>query len=163
MHGDMPQTKRNEVLKAFKDDEVKLLVCSDVAARGLDVQGVSHVFNYDVPFSADDYVHRIGRTGRAGMTGRAWMIATPDDEKYLQAIEKLIGKPIPTEQVETAPTNTPRRDNRPRSPDRHRSAPPQREASSPRADGVKRQPYRQEGESSSNNGFGDDVPDFLKR
>ncbi len=163
MHGDMPQVKRNEVLKAFKDDEVKLLVCSDVAARGLDVQGVSHVFNYDVPFSADDYVHRIGRTGRAGMTGRAWMIATPDDEKYLQAIEKLIGKPIPTEQVETAPTNAPRRDDRPRSSDNRRAVPHRHEKPAPRAEGVKRQPPRPEGDSPSASSFGDDVPDFLKR
>jgi superfamily II DNA/RNA helicase len=67
-----------------------LLVCSDVAARGLDVKGVSHVFNYDVPFSADDYVHRIGRTGRAGSKGRAWMFATKNDEKFMDAIQKLI-------------------------------------------------------------------------
>ena len=66
-----------------------LLVCSDVAARGLDVQDLSHVFNVDVPFNADDYVHRIGRTGRAGKTGRAWMFVTEQDQKHLDAIEKL--------------------------------------------------------------------------
>jgi superfamily II DNA/RNA helicase len=119
---------------------------------------VSHVFNYDVPFSADDYVHRIGRTGRAGMTGRAWMIATPDDEKYLQAIEKLIGKPIPTEKIDTA-----RRDSPTVSSNSHRSETRHREPSSPRADGVKRRPVRPDGDSSSASGFGDDVPDFLKR
>lgn len=90
LHGDMPQAKRTETLQKFKDDEVILLVCSDVAARGLDVKGVSHVFNYDVPMSADDYVHRIGRTGRAGQKGRAWMLATEKDDKFMDAIQKLI-------------------------------------------------------------------------
>lgn len=75
IHGDMPQSARTAVLKRFKNDELKFLVCSDVVARGIDIAGVSHVFNYDVPMNADDYVHRIGRTGRAGQQGRAWMIA----------------------------------------------------------------------------------------
>ena len=95
LHGDMVQAKRTETLQAFKDDKIVLLVCSDVAARGIDVSGVSHVFNYDVPMHADDYIHRIGRTGRAGLTGMAWTLATPDDDEYVAAIAKLIGKPIP--------------------------------------------------------------------
>ncbi|HPD82660.1 MAG: DEAD/DEAH box helicase [Alphaproteobacteria bacterium] len=90
LHGDMPQVKRTATLQQFKNDEIQLLVCSDVAARGLDIKDVSHVFNYDVPMSADDYVHRIGRTGRAGKTGRAWMFASEGDEKYMDAIQKLI-------------------------------------------------------------------------
>lgn len=95
MHGDMPQAKRTETLNKFKDGSIILLVCSDVAARGLDVSGVSHVFNYDIPFSADDYIHRIGRTGRAGQTGKAWSLAVVDDDKKLvEAVEKLIGKSI---------------------------------------------------------------------
>lgn len=94
LHGDMVQSKRTETLQAFKDDKIVLLVCSDVAARGIDVSGVSHVFNYDVPMHADDYIHRIGRTGRAGQSGKAWMLVTPDDADYLAAIEKLIGKPL---------------------------------------------------------------------
>ena len=92
LHGDMPQVKRTETLKRFKDEEITLLVCSDVAARGIDVKNVSHVFNYDVPMTADDYVHRIGRTGRAGQKGRAWMMSTDRDQKFLDAVEKLIKK-----------------------------------------------------------------------
>ncbi len=92
LHGDMPQKKRTETLQEFKDDKIELLVCSDVAARGIDVNNVSHVFNYDVPMTADDYVHRIGRTGRAGNKGRAWMMSTAADEKFLTAVEKLIKK-----------------------------------------------------------------------
>ena len=95
LHGDMQQSYRMQTLEKFKNDEVKILVCSDVAARGLDIQGLSHVFLYDVPIHADDYVHRIGRTGRAGMPGRALTLATPEDGKFLAAVEKLIGKPIP--------------------------------------------------------------------
>jgi superfamily II DNA/RNA helicase len=100
LHGDMVQAKRYETLDAFKEGKLALLVCSDVAARGIDIKGLSHVFNYDVPMSADDYVHRIGRTGRAGQSGRAWMLATSRDSKYVQSIEKLIGRAIPVEKVE---------------------------------------------------------------
>lgn len=95
LHGDMVQAARTKTLQDFRDGTVKFLVCSDVAARGLDISAVSHVFNYDVPMSPDDYVHRIGRTGRAGNTGRAWMLATNLDEKFLANVEKLIKKPIP--------------------------------------------------------------------
>ncbi len=94
LHGDMAQKLRTETLQDVKDGKVSLLVCSDVAGRGLDVTGLSHVFNYDVPMNADDYVHRIGRTGRAGADGRAWMLATSREAKYLDAIEKLTKKPI---------------------------------------------------------------------
>ncbi len=94
LHGDMAQSARSEVLERFKRGDVRLLVCSDVAARGLDIAGMSHVFNFDVPTSAEDYVHRIGRTGRAGKTGRAFTVAVPEDGKYVQQIEALIGKTI---------------------------------------------------------------------
>jgi superfamily II DNA/RNA helicase len=100
LHGDMIQSKRTETLQAFKDEKIVLLVCSDVAARGLDVSGVSHVFNFDVPFNADDYVHRIGRTGRAGQSGRAWTLVTEDDDKLVAAIVKLVGRDIPTERAD---------------------------------------------------------------
>ncbi|MDA1098889.1 MAG: DEAD/DEAH box helicase [Proteobacteria bacterium] len=95
LHGDMQQSYRTQTLDKFRNNEVKILVCSDVAARGLDIQGLSHVFLYDVPIHAEDYVHRIGRTGRAGMPGRALTLATSEDRKFLAAVEKLIGKPIP--------------------------------------------------------------------
>ncbi|MGA8756929.1 MAG: DEAD/DEAH box helicase [Stellaceae bacterium] len=95
LHGDMPQPKRTETLERFKNGEVRLLVASDVAARGLDIKGMSHVFCFDVPIHAEDYVHRIGRTGRAGLTGRSFMLAAPEDGKAVAAITKLIGKDIP--------------------------------------------------------------------
>ena len=96
LHGDMTQSARLAALKAFKDGETRYLIASDVAARGLDIPSVSHVFNYDVPSSAEDYVHRIGRTGRAGRSGRAFtLVSGSDDEKYLAAIEQLISVSIP--------------------------------------------------------------------
>jgi superfamily II DNA/RNA helicase len=96
LHGDMTQSARLEALQRFKDGEVPLMIASDVAARGLDIAGLSHVFNFDVPSHAEDYVHRIGRTGRAGKSGRAFTIAaSQDDIKYIGFIEKLIGKPVP--------------------------------------------------------------------
>ena len=95
LHGDMAQPVRQETLDAFRNNEVRLLVASDVAARGLDIDDLSHVFNFDVPYHAEDYVHRIGRTGRAGKHGRAFSLATPDDGELVSAIERLIGKEIP--------------------------------------------------------------------
>ena len=100
LHGDMPQAKRTETLDAFRHDQVRLLVASDVAARGLDIAFLSHVFNFDVPINAEDYVHRIGRTGRAGREGRTFMLAAPEDGPAVAAIEKLIGRPIPRVEVE---------------------------------------------------------------
>ncbi len=100
LHGDLPQPKRMETLQAFKNGEARLLVCSDVAARGLDISDVSHVVNFDVPTHAEDYVHRIGRTGRAGRSGEAFMLVTPEDNRALAAIKKLITKPIPETTLE---------------------------------------------------------------
>ena len=100
LHGDMAQTIRFTTLEKFKANELRLLVCSDVAARGLDISGLSHVFNFDVPHHAEDYVHRIGRTGRAGLEGHAFTIAMPEDRLAVSAIEKLIGHPIPPMIVE---------------------------------------------------------------
>ncbi|QFT32297.1 ATP-dependent RNA helicase RhlE [Labrenzia sp. THAF82] len=90
LHGDMDQRTRMLMLDNFRKGNIKLLVASDVAARGLDIPEVSHVFNYDVPSNAEDYVHRIGRTGRAGRSGTAYTLVTGEDQKYLEAIEALI-------------------------------------------------------------------------
>jgi superfamily II DNA/RNA helicase len=95
LHGDLDQSARTAALDAFRSGEAKLLIASDVAARGLDIPDVSHVFNFDVPHHADDYVHRIGRTGRAGKTGTAYTIVGPGDGRAVSEIEKLIGQSIP--------------------------------------------------------------------
>jgi superfamily II DNA/RNA helicase len=95
IQGDMDQSVRIAEFDRFKNDEITVLVASDVAARGLDVKGVSHVINFDVPWQPDDYIHRIGRTGRAGMTGIAITIATREDAEAIDRIEKLIGHKIP--------------------------------------------------------------------
>ena len=92
IHGDLAQAFRMETLEKFRTDEVQFLIASDVAARGLDIPDVSHVFNYDAPIHSDDYVHRIGRTGRAGKSGAALMLVTPQDSKALDAILKTIGR-----------------------------------------------------------------------
>src|SRR4051812_36819678 len=95
LHGDMDQSARTAALEQFRKGELPLLVASDVAARGLDIPEVSHVFNFDVPHHPDDYVHRVGRTGRAGRSGMAISLVTPLDQKSMVAIEKLMGKSIP--------------------------------------------------------------------
>jgi superfamily II DNA/RNA helicase len=95
IHGDMDQSARIAELQRFKDGKINILVASDVAARGLDVKGVSHVFNYDTPWHPDDYVHRIGRTGRAGALGRAFTFVAPEDAEAIQNVEKLTGGAIP--------------------------------------------------------------------
>jgi superfamily II DNA/RNA helicase len=95
LHGDMTQAARTETLDRFRRNELTLLIASDVAARGLDIADLSHVFNYDVPVSPEDYVHRIGRTGRAGKTGRAFTLVMPDEARSLGQIETLIGTQIP--------------------------------------------------------------------
>ena len=99
LHGDMAQSHRMATLERFKTGEITFLVCSDVAARGLDIIDLSHVFNFDVPIHAEDYIHRIGRTGRAGREGRAFTLATPADGRFVAAIEKLVGKAIPRVEV----------------------------------------------------------------
>ncbi len=92
IHGDLPQHKRMSILKAFKNDEIDILVATDVAARGLDISGVSHVYNYDIPQDPESYVHRIGRTGRAGKEGMSVTFVTPNEMSYLNVIEDLTKK-----------------------------------------------------------------------
>lgn len=94
LHGDLTQARREDVMSRFRSGDIRLLVATDVAARGLDVEGVTHVFNYDIPHDADSYIHRIGRTGRAGQRGFAFTLAAPRDGMYVQAIEKAIGMPL---------------------------------------------------------------------
>ncbi|MEM6679212.1 MAG: DEAD/DEAH box helicase [Pseudomonadota bacterium] len=116
LHGDLDQSVRMATLDGFRNGTIKILVASDVAARGLDIPNVSHVVNYDVPTHPEDYVHRIGRTGRAGRDGTAFTIFTPSDDKYLARIEDLIGKPIPEVAVpETAVAAAPAADSSPES------------------------------------------------
>ena len=103
LHGDLDQSLRTKTLEGFKNDSIQFLIASDVAARGLDIPAVSHVFNFDVPFHADDYVHRIGRTGRAGRTGFAFMLLSRGDEKNIAAIEKLTGQPIERQVMDNLP------------------------------------------------------------
>ena len=135
LHGDMDQSARTAALEQFRKGEVTVLVASDVAARGLDIPEVSHVFNFDVPHHPDDYVHRIGRTGRAGRSGTAITIVAPIDGKAVSAIERLIGETIPWMTGELAPSEAqesrpaqnderPARSQRPRN--RHRDRQPAR-------------------------------------
>ncbi|WP_077806046.1 DEAD/DEAH box helicase [Neoasaia chiangmaiensis] len=127
LHGDLPQSVRSSTLERFKNGELKILVCSDVAARGIDISGLSHVFNFDLPFHAEDYVHRIGRTGRAGKLGHAYSLATPFQHNLLEAIEKLTHKTIAQpviDGIETLPwadpdAEPPRRDHRRKNDRKH--------------------------------------------
>ncbi|CUH50643.1 DEAD/DEAH box helicase [Shimia marina] len=112
IHGDLDQSQRTKTLDAFRGGELRLLVASDVAARGLDVPSVSHVFNFDVPGHAEDYVHRIGRTGRAGREGKAITICSPRDEKQFEAVEALIQKEIP--RIENPVKVEPRKPRKPK-------------------------------------------------
>ncbi|NPU15107.1 DEAD/DEAH box helicase [Bradyrhizobium sp. 83012] len=138
LHGDMDQSARTAALDQFRKGELPLLVASDVAARGLDIPEVSHVFNFDVPHHSDDYVHRIGRTGRAGRTGTAISIVCPAEQKSMVAIEKLIGQSIPTIEGDYEVTEAARdedtRERRPRDSSRRSrgKTPREREPREPR-------------------------------
>ncbi|TAG30128.1 MAG: DEAD/DEAH box helicase, partial [Rhodobacterales bacterium] len=128
IHGDLEQSQRMKTLDAFRDGTLHLLVASDVAARGLDIPAVSHVFNFDVPSHPEDYVHRIGRTGRAGRLGKAYTISVPSDAKYLAAIESLVKMEIPkgslpegyVPDTSEAGPERPREERSPRGRDRER-------------------------------------------
>ncbi len=149
LHGDMDQSARMKTLQGFRNNEITYLIASDVAARGLDIPEVSHVFNFDVPTHAEDYVHRIGRTGRAGREGQAFTLVTKEEGKYWKGIESLIKKEIPyfdlgegtgaDEATDEAPARSerkPRRESKPREP---RADKPKAEAA-PRAPKAPREP-----------------------
>ena len=99
LHGDMPQNQRTETMQTFKSENINILVCSDVAARGLDIDDISHVINFDVPLHPEDYVHRIGRTGRAGKSGKAFTLYWGEDDQLLSKISSTIGKQIPLSEL----------------------------------------------------------------
>jgi len=131
LHGDVPQNKRERVIKSFKDGSIKVLVATDVAARGLDIEGVDCVINFDAPSDPNTYVHRIGRTGRAGMEGTAVSIFLPEERNWIREIEHRTGKPIDEMEIEirhrdepeprpfSAAHNAPRGKGEPRPPARH--------------------------------------------
>jgi len=139
LHGDKSQDERLKSLAAFKAGEVDLLVATDVAARGLDIADLPAVFNFDVPFNAEDYVHRIGRTGRAGASGIAVTLVTRDDARLIADIEKLIKKKIDLDAIELD-------DERSRRPPRYRDDAPQEArpaaAYTPASAPVRREPFR---------------------
>lgn len=185
LHGDLPQSVRFSTLEKFKNDELKVLVCSDVAARGIDIGGLSHVFNFDLPFHAEDYVHRIGRTGRAGREGHAYSIATPYDKALAEAIENLTGKEIPrmaldgVKQLEWSDEKRPPagRSRKPRTPQRERENPapvareqqpeakPQQQAARPERQPTRNTRYQRDeippAPGGDVQGFGDMVPAFM--
>ena len=178
IHGDMDQSSRIAELDRFKAGTINILVASDVAARGLDVKGVSHVFNFDAPWHPDDYVHRIGRTGRAGAKGRAFTLVTPSDDEAVDNIQKLTGYKIPVHggsKADAAPAkDEPREEREPRREKSERGgrggkakraeaaekpAPkPAKKADDRRAPPAKQ---RQQDDDGPDDGWNGPMPDFL--
>jgi superfamily II DNA/RNA helicase len=173
MHGDLDQKLRMKILQGFRDGELKLLIASDVAARGLDIPNVSHIFNFDVPIHSEDYVHRIGRTGRAGRAGTAITLCLPHEEKHLAKIEELvkiniprIDSPLGTPEPEAAAddsedTPPPSRRRRGGDGSRRTEARTADAAEVPRREG--RRTAGGNGGSAKVVGMGDHVPAFLTR
>jgi len=108
IHGDLPQTIRDRVMRGFRSGQISVLVATDVVGRGIDVEGISHVINYDMPDDTENYVHRIGRTGRMGKDGIAYLFVCPDQGEPLTAIESMINRVIPSLQIEGFATARPR-------------------------------------------------------
>ncbi len=176
LHGDMAQPARMETLDRFKRGEVKILVCSDVAARGLDIPAVSHVFNFDVPTHAEDYIHRIGRTGRAGRSGRAVTLALPEERRSLDAVIRLIDRPMESmtldgvEAAEATAEATPARSRRGRgrAAERAERKPRREEPRGKRGRGARKreapaEPVSAAESESSDSPFGDHTPAFILR
>ncbi|HMO74287.1 MAG TPA: DEAD/DEAH box helicase [Sphingopyxis sp.] len=181
IHGDMDQSSRIAELDRFKRGDINILVASDVAARGLDIKGVSHVFNFDAPWHPDDYVHRIGRTGRAGAKGRAFTLVTPSDDEAIDNIQKLTGYQIPVHAAdESAPAERADEEREPRrerparggrgrgkasaEPKREAEAAPKSAARTPKkADDrkVSQAPRRQQDDDGPDDGWNGPMPDFL--
>ena len=178
IHGDLDQRYRTEVLNGFKNNDITLLVASDVAARGLDIPNVSHIFNYDVPTHSEDYIHRIGRTGRAGRKGKAFTLCLPHEEKYLDQIEKLLKGKIPrVEKVASEPTetrsrsvsrskkpDTPKTDVKPAPKDEKPKAVEEKQpAPKTRNQRPQKGGERRQGQQNRIVGLGDHVPAFILR
>jgi superfamily II DNA/RNA helicase len=168
LHGDLDQKLRMAILGRFRDGELKLLVASDVAARGLDIPNVSHVFNFDVPIHAEDYVHRIGRTGRAGRTGKSITLCLPADEKHLAKIEELVKKAIPVMESPLKGEELPVPAPREAAPDRkrerrRRDARGARPAEAPAEAKAVAEPRESRRQTEPVAGMGDHVPAFLMR
>jgi len=167
IHGDMEQPERLKELDRFKAGEINILVASDVAARGIDIKGVSHVYNYDVPWHPDDYVHRIGRTGRAGATGKAFTLATPDDAEAVANIEKLTGGKIPRiGKADAAPEEAaekPAKPKRGRKKSEAAETRPSEEAAAPkpRKSGKKAPPAPAAQSDEDDDGWNGPIPSFL--
>ena len=151
IHGDMDQSSRLAELALFKEGKINILCASDVAARGLDVKGVSHVFNYDTPWHPDDYVHRVGRTGRAGAKGRAFTFVTAEDAEAISNVEKLTGNEIPVfdlaESDGQGEEREEKRERKPRAEKPKREAKPRRERE-PRPESREREPKAEESRES---------------
>jgi len=172
IHGDLDQSLRMKTLTDFRNGDLKFLIASDVAARGLDIPDVSHIFNFDVPIHSEDYVHRIGRTGRAGKSGKAFTICLERDEKYLENIEALVKQQIP--RIPSPLKEAAKTDDTPPEK-RERRAPKKREdreargsqAKSERHDKPKQDKPRRERNPGGGRrnvvGMGDHVPEFLTR
>src|SRR5260370_20082884 len=118
MQGDLPQPHRDHIMRKFREGEVRFLVATDVVGRGIDVMGISHIFNYDLPADAENYVHRIGRTGRMGKDGAAYAFVTPEEGKELTRIEDFINKMILEDRFEDFQAYEPRV----RTPQEHKPA-----------------------------------------
>ncbi len=160
IHGDMDQSARLAELDRFKSGEINILCASDVAARGLDIKGVSHVFNFDTPWHPDDYVHRIGRTGRAGATGRAFTFFTNEDAEAIANVEKLTGAEIPV--FELPMSDDSRADSQPELPreEKERSRPPKRSGGRRKASEVEAEPVELD-YGNDDDGWNGPVPGFL--
>jgi superfamily II DNA/RNA helicase len=179
IHGDMEQPARIAEFDRFKNDEITVLIASDVAARGLDVKGVSHVINFDVPWQPDDYIHRIGRTGRAGAKGIAITLATREDSEAVAAIEKLTGLKIaragkreeaseaPAEPKREKPAKAERKPDRPAAPaERKPDRPAARAERKPEQKPAKASPPKREREpadAKDDGGWNGPLPSFLSK
>ena len=171
LHGDMAQPVRMETLETFKKGEVPILVCSDVAARGLDIPAVSHVFNFDVPINSEDYIHRIGRTGRAGKSGKAFMLALPAEARALANVERMLGKKVPELESDQAPAlpevQKPARGRKTKvaaeAADKPVSPKPAKPAARKPANSDRRPEKADEEETAEASPFGDHTPAFMLR